>query len=97
MCRSNRRDQERTSLDERLETIRLLARSILAESMDRFKPENVVRSGKVEYYTVVENFERLLISFVLELAQGSQTRAAEMLSINLTTLHAIIKRLKIEV
>lgn len=51
--------------------------------------------GRIDFYKEIERYEIELIKNALELAGGSQKRAAQLLGLNPTTLNAKIKHLGI--
>jgi PAS domain S-box-containing protein len=53
-------------------------------------------SGGIEFYDEVSRFETGLIERALQMAHGSQRKAAELLGINHTTLHTMLKRYQID-
>lgn len=63
------------------------------EALDYVRPVNI--SEGINLHEEMRNFEVHLIQSALERTGGHQTRAAQLLGINLTTLHNKLKRLNI--
>ncbi|MFH2138034.1 MAG: helix-turn-helix domain-containing protein [Candidatus Omnitrophota bacterium] len=61
---------------------------------EHFFPGN---KKKEVYKNILEMVERPLLEMVLEKTDGNQKKAAKILGINRNTLHAKIKKLKIDV
>lgn len=51
----------------------------------------------VDFYTLTTRYEKILIENALKKTKGSQTKAAKLLNLRLTTLNAMIKRYNIHV
>jgi transcriptional regulator with GAF, ATPase, and Fis domain len=84
-----------TSLDHRIETLRVLALTLLEklESLQSARPGR--GEGTVKLYDEVQRFETDLIRSALDRAGGNQVRAARLLGVKPTTLNAKIKRYRI--
>ena len=63
------------------------------EALEYFRPVNI--SKGINLHDEMRMFEVHLIQSALERTGGHQTRAAQLLGINLTTLHNKLKRLNI--
>jgi DNA-binding NtrC family response regulator len=84
-----------TVIESRLEHLKMLVRMVLEE----LNSLQELRSDKKFQLTLpreVDRFEEQLIRNALLMSFGAQRRAARILGINPTTLHAKIKRFKIE-
>ena len=88
---------QEASLDNRLETLREIALTLLEklESLQSARPGR--RKGSVKLCDEVQRFEIDLIRSVLERTGGNQVRAARLLGVKPTTLNAKLKRYKISV
>ena len=53
--------------------------------------------GGVDFYSLMELYEKNLLERALKEAKGNQTRAAKLLSIQLSTLNKKIKRHRIQI
>jgi DNA-binding NtrC family response regulator len=84
-------------LDNRLIALREVALTLLreVESLRITEPANLSR--KVRLSDEVQRFEVDLICSALTRTAGNQTRAAQLLGVNLTTLNSKIKRYKIPI
>ena len=69
----------------------------LAALINLFALRGVLEGSGLSYYEEVERFEILLIASALKKTAGSQRKAARLLQIKNTTLHAKMKRLGITV
>lgn len=49
----------------------------------------------IDFYAMIENYEKSLIHHALRQTKGNQTKAAKLLNLRLTTLNSMIKRYKI--
>jgi DNA-binding NtrC family response regulator len=83
------------ALDYRLKELKEVARTLLREidSLSTVQPQG--NSDSVRLYDEVQRFETALIRHALGRTGGSQTRAAKLLGIKLTTLNSKIKRYRI--
>jgi transcriptional regulator with GAF, ATPase, and Fis domain len=83
------------SLDNRIETLREIALTLLEklESLQSARPGR--GEGSVKLSNEVQRFEIDLIRSALDRAGGNQARAARLLDIKPTTLNAKLKRYKI--
>lgn len=84
------------ALEHRLNALRDVALSLLTEveSLGNVQPTRTDR--KLKLHDEVKQFEIDLIRIALDRTHGSQTRAARLLGVKLTTLNTKIKRYKIE-
>jgi DNA-binding NtrC family response regulator len=83
------------ALDYRLKELKEVARTLLREieSLSTTQPGH--QGDGVRLYDEVQRFETALIRHALGRTGGSQTRAAQLLGVKLTTLNSKIKRYKI--
>jgi len=83
------------TVEYRLKALESVARGLLQEleSLSTLQPPG--NSQSVRLYDEVQRFETALIRNALGRTGGSQTRAARLLGIKLTTLNSKIKRYKI--
>lgn len=82
----------------RLERLNRLAADLLAdlEDLEIYQLMELSISEKViDFYAVLREFEVLLIKRALNRTRGSQVKAAQLLTMNLTTLNSKIKSFKI--
>lgn len=87
-----------TELSDKLDGLRDVTLSLWKEVKSLGATANVSRiEHSIDFYDEVRRFEVNLIERALEQTGGSQTRAAHLLGINLTTLNAKIKRYNIEI
>jgi transcriptional regulator with GAF, ATPase, and Fis domain len=86
---------QETSLDNRIETLRELALTLLEklESLQSARPGR--GEGRVKLCDEVQRFEIDLIHSALDRTGGNQVRAARLLGVKPTTLNAKLKRYKI--
>jgi transcriptional regulator with GAF, ATPase, and Fis domain len=86
---------QEASLDNRIETLREIALTLLEklESLQSAKPSR--GDGSVKLYDEVQRFEIDLIRSALDRTSGNQVRAARLLGVKPTTLNAKLKRYKI--
>jgi transcriptional regulator with GAF, ATPase, and Fis domain len=84
-----------TIVDNRIDTLRDLALTVLkeVESLRSAHPRRA--DGRVSLYDEVQRFEIDLIRSALERTGGNQAHAARLLGVKHTTLNAKIKRFKI--
>jgi DNA-binding NtrC family response regulator len=82
-------------LNSRLDELRATARSLLTalESLGRMAAPGA--EGKLNLDDEVKRYEIALIRAALDKADGSQTHAARMLGVKVTTLNTKIKRYQI--
>ena len=80
------------ALDYRLKELKEVARTLLREidSLSTMQPQG--SGDSLRLYDEVQRFETALIRHALGRTGGSQTRAAGLLGIKLTTLNSKIKR-----
>ena len=83
------------TVEYRLKALESVARALLQEleSLSTLQPPG--NNQSVRLYDEVQRFETALIRNALGKTGGSQTRAARLLGIKLTTLNSKIKRYKI--
>jgi transcriptional regulator with GAF, ATPase, and Fis domain len=83
------------SLDNRIETLREIASTLLEklESLQSARPDR--GEGSVKLCDEVQRFEIDLIRSALERTGGNQVRASRLLGVKPTTLNAKLKRYKI--
>ena len=86
---------QEASLDNRIETLRELALTLLEklESLQSARPGR--GEGSVKLCDEVQRFEIDLIRSALDRTGGNQVRAARLLGVKPTTLNAKLKRYKI--
>jgi transcriptional regulator with PAS, ATPase and Fis domain len=72
---------------------RVQAMALMIEAGEVFKGAELETS--CDFYKSIRKLEIAMIKRALELADGSQTRAAKLLKIKITTLNSKIKRYKI--
>jgi transcriptional regulator with GAF, ATPase, and Fis domain len=86
---------QETSLDNRIETLREIALTLLEklESLQSARPDR--GEGTVKLCDEVQRFEVDLIRSALDRTGGNQVRAARLLGVKPTTLNAKLKRYKI--
>ena len=83
------------ALNYRLKALKEVARALLRELDSLTSSQIQDKSESVRLYDEVQRFESALIRHALGRSGGSQTRAAKMLGVKLTTLNTKIKRYKI--
>lgn len=87
------------ALEHRLNALREVALNLLTEveSLGTAQAAQSVRADcNLKLHDEVKQFEIDLIRIALDRTHGSQTRAAQLLGVKLTTLNTKIKRYKIE-
>ena len=85
------------TLENRLNALRDIALTLLSE-VDLLRSAPPARGeGSLKLYDEVQRFEIDLIRSALQKTNGSQVRAARLLSVKQTTLNAKIKRYKISI
>jgi DNA-binding NtrC family response regulator len=84
-----------TALDYRLKELKEVARTLLREIESLSTAQSDHQGESVRLYDEVQRFETALIRHALGRTGGSQTRAAKLLGVKLTTLNSKIKRYKI--
>jgi len=82
-------------LEHRLQALRDVALSLLTE-VESLGNEMPVQEGNLKLHEEVQQFETDLIRIALDRTNGSQTQAARLLGVKLTTLNTKIKRYGIE-
>ena len=83
------------TLHSRLDDLRAMARSLLTELDSLGRPDALEPDGKLNLDDELKRYEIGLIRAALDKADGSQTRAAQMLGVKLTTPNTKIKRYQI--
>jgi transcriptional regulator with GAF, ATPase, and Fis domain len=83
------------TLRSRLDDLRAMARSLLTELESLGLPVELEPDGKLNLDDELKRYEIGLIRAALDKAGGSQTRAARMLGVKVTTLNTKIKRYQI--
>lgn len=86
-----------TTLDNRLEALKEVARTFLSEVESLRGAEPHRTENQVRLYDEVRRFETDLIRAALARTRGNQARAARLLGVKHTTLNAKIKRYKIPI
>lgn len=84
--------------DARIERLTRLAADLLADLADLEVyqlMELSISENVIDFYAVLREFEVLLIKRALKRTSGSQVKAAQLLTMNLTTLNSKIKSFKI--
>jgi transcriptional regulator with GAF, ATPase, and Fis domain len=84
------------ALEHRLKALHDVALSLLTEVESLGNAPASRTDRKLKLHDEVRQFETDLIRIALDRTQGSQTRAARLLGVKLTTLNTKIKRYKIE-
>ena len=87
--------QREPTLHSRLDGLRAMARSLLTELESLGQPDAPQPDGKLNLDDELKRYEIGLIRAALDKADGSQTRAARMLGVKVTTLNTKIKRYQI--
>ena len=85
----------REPLHNRLDDLRAMARSLLTELESLRLPVELEPGGGLNLDDELKRYEIGLIRAALDKADGSQTRAARMLGVKVTTLNTKIKRYQI--
>ena len=83
------------TLHSRLDDLRAMARSLLIALDSLGQPDAPEPDGKLNLDDELRRYEIGLIRAALDKAEGSQTRAARMLGVKVTTLNTKIKRYQI--
>ena len=83
------------TLHSRLDDLRAMVRSLLTELDSLARPDAPDPDGKLNLDDELKRYEIGLIRAALDKAGGSQTRAARMLGVKVTTLNTKIKRYQI--
>lgn len=83
------------TLHSRLDDLRAMVRSLLTEVESLGLPVELEPGGGLNLADELKRYEIGLIRAALDKAHGSQTRAARMLGVKLTTLNTKIKRYQI--
>lgn len=90
------REQVKGEIDDKIELLKTLARNFLVEveTLNMFQSEDIRRG--LNFYDEVRRFETSLIERALLQTTGHQRRAARLLGLGATTLHAKIKQYNIK-
>lgn len=83
------------SLSKALVTLETLKEVELVQLL-RMHMQYFPNSG-IDFYKITKRYEKSLIEHALKKTNGSQTKAAKLLNLRLTTLNAMIKRYKIQI
>lgn len=83
------------TLNSRLRELKEIARTLLSEIETLALSPATPSTSDLRLYDEVQRFETALIRQALARTGGSQTRAAKLLGVKLTTLNSKIKRYKI--
>ena len=83
------------TLHSRLDDLRAMVRSLLTELESLRLPVELEPEGGLSLDDELKRYEIRLIRVALDKADGSQTRAARMLGVKVTTLNTKIKRYQI--
>lgn len=84
------------ALEHRLKALKEVALNLLTEVESLGTAQAVRTERNLKLHDEVKQFEIDLIRIALDRTHGSQTRAARLLGVKLTTLNTKIKRYKIE-
>ena len=84
------------TLHSRLDDLRAMVRSLLTELESLRLPVELEPEGGLNLDDELKRYEIGLIRAALDKADGSQTRAARMLGVKVTTLNTKIKRYQIK-
>ena len=87
--------QREPTLHSRLDDLRAMVRSLLTELDSLGLPVELEAEGGLDLDDELKRYEIGLIRAALDKADGSQTRAARMLGVKVTTLNTKIKRYQI--
>ena len=83
------------TLQSRLDDLRAIARSLLTQLESLRLPVELGPEGRLNLDDELKRYEIGLIRAALDKADGSQTRAARILGVKVTTLNTKIKRYQI--
>ena len=83
------------SLSNALVTLESIKEAELIQLL-KLHVQNFPKSG-IDFYKLTRRYEKTLIEHALKKTKGSQTKAAKLLNLRLTTLNAMIKRHNIQV
>lgn len=87
-------DAEHAALDNKLDSLKDLALTLLGE-IETLSAPSIEES--IDFYDAIRRFEISLIERALSQTHGSQTRAAQLLKLNVQTLNNKIKQHQIDV
>ena len=82
------------SLSKALDTLESMREVELQQLMD-IHSQMFPKDG-VDFYKLIEDYEKSLIQHALRQTKGNQTKAAKLLNLRLTTLNSMIKRYGID-
>jgi transcriptional regulator with GAF, ATPase, and Fis domain len=68
----------------------------LQQQLEALNQSPSTKEGTLDFYIEVQRFEIALIKQALRVTGGRQTKAAQLLNLNSTTLNAMIKRYRIK-
>lgn len=80
---------------DKMDSLRLLVRSLLHEASLRMQPVNIDPDKGIDFYDSVARFEIQLIESALEMTGGRQNKAAKLLNMRTSTLCTKMKQLNI--
>lgn len=83
------------SLSNALVTLESIKEAELIQLL-KLHVQNFPKNG-IDFYKLTSRYEKTLIEHALKKTKGSQTKAAKLLNLRLTTLNAMIKRHNIEI
>lgn len=81
------------SLSKALDTLESM-REVELQQLMNLHSQMFPKDG-IDFYQQIENYEKSLIQHALRQTKGSQTKAAKLLKLRLTTLNSMIKRYQI--
>ena len=83
------------SLSNALVTLESIKEAELIQLL-KLHVQNFPKNG-IDFYKLTSQYEKTLIEHALKKTKGSQTKAAKLLNLRLTTLNAMIKRHNIQI
>ena len=83
------------SLSNALVTLESIREAELIQLL-KLHVQNFPKNG-IDFYKLTSRYEKTLIEHALKKTKGSQTKAAKLLNLRLTTLNAMIKRHNIQI
>lgn len=83
------------SLSSALVTLESIKEAELIQLL-KLHVQNFPKNG-IDFYKLTSRYEKTLIEHALKKTKGSQTKAAKLLNLRLTTLNAMIKRHNIQI
>ena len=78
------------SLSKALDTLESM-REVELQQLMEIHSQMFPKDG-IDFYAMIENYEKSLIHHALRQTKGNQTKAAKLLNLRLTTLNSMIKR-----